>query len=86
MAKKLTIAGFRRFLEKAPRARFTPRSIDRCPLAQHTGQRVGAVFLLAKTTPVWARRFVRAFDADGRDTISGKNTLEIFMRSAYRKG
>lgn len=84
--RKLSLAGFRRYLQRSPKARFTAKSCNRCPLAQYTGRQVGGYFILSKDTPAWAKEFIKAFDGDGRKTMSGKSTLAVLMASAYRKG
>jgi hypothetical protein len=81
---KISLAGFRRFLKRSPRARYRARSASRCPLARYTGLEVSTTSIAMDKGPAWAQEFVMAFDNDLRDTISGEAALEILMKSAYR--
>ena len=40
---KISLAGFRRFLKRSPRARYRARSASRCPLARYTGLEVSTL-------------------------------------------
>lgn len=87
--RSISLSAFRKWLESHPRMQFTTCDGTRCPVARYTGRRVpGANRLQEKSAAVWLINFVRGVDRTHplavKVKISGKEALEVLMKTAYR--
>jgi hypothetical protein len=80
--RPLTPEAFRKWLRYVRGSRrFAKGSCDRCPLAQYTGEEIGANAL-----PPWAFTFMASFDSSPGGTHLGKvGVLRILNKVAPRQ-